>query len=400
MKQTLHPGDLDGDLLAAGSRAALELLHRNATTRGILAASPGARARQRHYATIFARDAAICALGMAASGDPGLAECARAGLRTLGQAQADNGQLPNYVDPTSGEVDFWYTGCIDASLWWLIAVHLCDQLEPGAGLAAELAPQVAAARRWLACQEHPQWGLLQQNEASDWADIMPRSGFVLYTNALWLWVRRLYGDPQAERTREAARGLFQPFDGPEPQERRLRLLTERIRAEMAESPFLLSFVNFFSWGAEADLFANLLAVLSGLVDADQGRRLVDAMLDLEAHRPYPLRVVGTPIAPGDPLWRPYMLRHGQNLPWQYHNGGIWPFVGGFWVLVLQVLGRDQLAWQELEGLARVNALGGWQFNEWFQGRSGVAMGMPGQSWNAAMYLLAHRALEHGLPWRW
>ena len=45
--------------------------------------------------------------------------------------------------------------------------------------------------QWLLAQEHQRFFLLQQNEASDWADIMPRSGFVLYTNALWYCVKRL-----------------------------------------------------------------------------------------------------------------------------------------------------------------------------------------------------------------
>ena len=42
----------------------------------------------------------------------------------------------------------------------------------------------ASSSRLNGClaQEHQRFFLLQQNEASDWADIMPRSGFVLYTN--------------------------------------------------------------------------------------------------------------------------------------------------------------------------------------------------------------------------
>jgi hypothetical protein len=35
----------------------------------------------------------------------------------------------------------------------------------------------------------------------------------------------------------------------------------------------------------------------------------------------------------------------------------------------------------------------WEFNEWFHGVSGTPCGMPGQSWNAAMFFLACRALE-------
>ena len=38
---------------------------------------------------------------------------------------------------------------------------------------------------------------------------------------------------------------------------------------------------------------------------------------------------------------------------------------------------------------------GWRFTEWFHGRTGKPMGMAGQSWNAAAWLLAQRALERG-----
>lgn len=102
--------------------------------------------------------------------------------------------------------------------------------------------------------------------------------------------------------------------------------------------------------------------------------------------------MGSPIEKDSFLWRTYMGRHRQNLPHQYHNGGIWPFVGGFWVMLLKKLGLEGEAWTVLERLAAVNREGGWQFNEWFHGRSGVPMGMPGQSWNAATYLVAYEML--------
>jgi glycogen debranching enzyme len=90
-----------------------------------------------------------------------------------------------------------------------------------------------------------------------------------------------------------------------------------------------------------------------------------------------------------------MERHRQNHPHQYHNGGIWPFVGGFWVLALAMLGRTADARAELAQLARVNALDDWRFTEWFHGRTLEPKGMAGQSWNAATFLLAQRALEGG-----
>ena len=69
------------------------------------------------------------------------------------------------------------------------------------------------------------------------------------------------------------------------------------------------------------------------------------------------------------LWRAYMSRHQQNFPWQYHNGGVWPFVGGFWVAALVKAGRQAMARAELAKLARANELNEWEFNEWLHGQT-------------------------------
>lgn len=391
-----QPAKRIGDeLLVECYRRSVELLRRNATPSGILAATATARATGRHYASIFGRDAAICTLGLVASGEKDLKAVARAGLITLARHQAPTGQIPKYVKPESGEVDFWYTGCIDATLWWLIAVDFYDRFA-GGNLRKELADPAARALLWLRCQEHQLWHLLQQNEASDWADIMPRSGFVLYTNALWYRVKKLYGLSGAGATRDYANFLFYPFGTAVPGHRRARLLIHYIRQSAAPGSFYLSFVNFSFWGEEIDLFGNLLAALTGLADSSRAAKIVQETLALGAHLPFPLRVVGRPIERSSPLWRLYMQRHRQNLPYQYHNGGIWPFVGGFWVLLLARLGRSKEAWAALEQLAAALQMGGWEFNEWLHGQTGRPMGMPGQSWNAALYILAWRALGEGI----
>jgi hypothetical protein len=231
-----------------------------------------------------------------------------------------------------------------------------------------------------------------QGEASDWADIMPRSGFVLYTNALWYRVKRLYGMPQADETRRYFDHLFHPFSAGLAEYRRARLLTDYVKRKARNRDLYLSFVNFSFFGEEGDVFGNLLAILMGLADAPASRRVLHALLEARVNRPYPVRVVCDPIARDDPLWRDYMNRHRQNLGWQYHNGGVWPFVGGFWVCALAQSGEPALARAELYNLARANALGGWAFNEWLHGRTLRPRGMPGQSWNAAAYLLARSAV--------
>jgi hypothetical protein len=377
----------------------LALLRANTTPHGILACSAGARAAARRYLSVFGRDAAICALGMAASGESDLLEGARAGLRTLAHHQAPNGQIPKYVRPECGETDFWYTGCIDATLWWLLAVDFVDRHAPGEGLAAELQAGVRCALQWLACQEHQSLFLLQQNEASDWADIMPRSGYVLYTNALWYLVKRLYALPRCAETRYHFNHLFLPFGRDVPAQRRARVLGHYVRNRARRTDAYLSFVNLSFWGEEVDVLGNALAVLAGLPeDSHRARQVLRALQSLRIDEPYPVRVVGTPLHCDHPQWRRYMQRHRQNHPHQYHNGGIWPFVGGFWAMLLARLGHREEAWRALEGLAEANAVNEWAFNEWLHGRTGEPAGMAGQSWNAAMFVLAYRAVHDGMVW--
>ena len=80
------------------------------------------------------------------------------------------------------------------------------------------------------------------------------------------------------------------------------------------------------------------------------------------------------------------------------NGGeryafLWPFVGGFWVMALAQAGLLAEARAALQALAEVNARDDWRFTEWFHGRTLAPMGMAGQSWNAATFLLAHRVVH-------
>lgn len=367
------------------------LLKKNSKPSGVIACAESEKAVDRNYASLFGRDAAICALGMAASKDRVLARNATEGLLTLARYQSPTGQIPKYVKPESGEVDFWYSGCIDSTLWWLIAVDFLSRDVPTLG--EELRSEVGRALNWLSCQEHQGLFLLQQNEASDWADIMPRSGFVLYSNALWYHVKTLYRIPTARETKYYFNTIFSPFGSQVPENRRARVLVHYIRNEAKRSPFYLSFVNFTFWGEELDVFANTLSMLMGLAETSAAGRMVERLLGLRVNEPFPVRVVHAPIRKGSHLWRLYMQRYRQNFPYQYHNGGIWPFAGGFWVMLLSRLGRGKLAWSELAMVAQANALGGWRFSEWLHGKTGDPRGMAGQSWNAAMFVLAYHALR-------
>jgi len=386
----------ENELIRECYARSVQLLKNNSQPSGIIACAKSEKAVGRQYASIFGRDAAICSMGMVLSKDRELINSAKKSLLTLAKFQAQNGQIPKYVRPEDNEVDFWYYGCIDATLWWLIAINFYERHVAGQPLSKQLKDEIRLAINWLLCQEHQGLFLLQQNEASDWADIMPRSGFVLYSNALWYHVKTLYNMPAAKNTRYYFNRIFFPFNKEIIEHRRARVLIHYIRNMAKKSDFFLSFVNFSFWGEEVDVFANILSLIFGLPSVSRAARLADNLLKLNVNNPYPVRVVHSPIRKNSHLWRAYMQRYLQNFPYQYHNGGIWPFVGGFWVMLLSKVAKKDLAWRELSRLAEVNSLNDWEFNEWLHGKTGKPMGMAGQSWNAALFILAYHSLNDNI----
>ncbi|HEU4749470.1 MAG TPA: glycoside hydrolase 100 family protein, partial [Acidimicrobiia bacterium] len=114
------------------------------------------------------------------------------------------------------------------------------------------------------------------------------------------------------------------------------------------------------------------------------------------NRPYPVSCLYPAVQSGADDWKDYFLVNFLNLPHHYHNGGIWPFIGGLWVRFLHRLGRQELAHRELEALAetcRQGLRGEWEFNEWLHGETGRPMGKCHQAWSAASYIQAYQEVH-------
>ena len=70
-------------------------------------------------------------------------------------------------------------------------------------------------------------------------------------------------------------------------------------------------------------------------------------------------------------------------------------VAGFWVAALAAAGRREQARRDLAGMARACAVRDWAFTEWLHGKTLAPRGMPGQSWNAAAFLMAEHVVKSG-----
>lgn len=398
---------------------ALEVLRRCATPMGFMASGlPGG------YPQVWARDAPIVSLGALASGEPDLAAAARASLETLGRAQTELGMIPLNVDTRTNTVTTENAGAVDANLWFILGHLALFRAGGDAGFLRAAWPQLERAALWLRYQDMNECGLLEVPEAADWADLFANRYNILYDNVLYYGALRAMRELAAELGHAAdgyaARAadlkekinllmwLDRPWDGREFGEQLERLKALRLEwfllyqntATLTEKPYYLPWVGFREFGDYFDGFGNTLAILFGVADRARTASILDYAHASGCDHPHPLKAFYPPIHPGDRDWREYYRSRNLNLPNQYHNGGIWPFLGGFYVAALVHAGLAERADGMLASLAEANRLGrggDWEFNEWLHGLSGRPMGYPLQAWSAAMYVYARHAVESGRP---
>jgi len=382
-------------------KKSLELLKKNSNRYGVMAAARTRKAIDKRYDYIFGRDACICSLGMVASRDKKLIMSAKRSLKSLAKHQTKLGEIPYSIAPNKGKSLFYYLGSIDSTLWWLITMDFYYKNSGDKKLRAELENNIRKALRWLFYQDQNNCGLLEQCEASDWADDMPNNGIVLYTNALWYKVLDLYRyEKEKMLARDGLNNMFLPHQANSRRSKYIgkeihRLKELRILQEAVEDvPYYLHYISYRYASDRCDVYGNSLAVLFNIPTRARTEAIIRYMRNSKVSRKYPVQALTPPIMPRDFDHREYMEREGSaNKPHCYHNGGIWPYIGGFYVMALKKSGKEVLALKEMKNLAEANKINNWEFNEWFHGKSGQPMGMPGQSWNAGMFLLAYHYLK-------
>ena len=348
---------------------AKDVLDRCSTPNGLFA-SPV------QYNAVYARDALISSLGGLISGEERFVRQWRKSMDTLMDHQSPTGQIPNCVDLfVPSRPRLVALGAADASLWFVLTLAYADRL---LGPHPEFDQAASRALFWLKYQDAHEEGLLEQQEATDWGDIFANRGHVLYTNVLHFACLELRGNiKQAHLVREAINGFLWRDD--------------------------LGCFRPWTWKQEHgdwfDTTANSMAVAFGLADEEQTDRILAYITKHKLEEPYPVRVNHPPIKPGDKDWREYYVtEHELNLPDQYHNGGVWPWVGGMYIAALVRAGRLDRARQMLHRLAQANKLGRereWEFNEWIHGVTGEPRGSADQGWSAGMFMYAYRCVQEG-----
>lgn len=318
-------------------------------------------------------------------------------------------------------VDTAHAGCIDNSLWFILGNDYVHRTDQDTERLRQVWPHIERAYTWLEYQDSNECGLLEVHEAMDWADLFANRYNSLWPNVLWFAVQRSMaamsdalgqdGGPYRERARDirfkintllwVGVEVEKDLDWVERHRKEWLYPIRLSTTVLQERPYYLPYMAFREYEDRFDTFGNLTAILFGVANEAQTHRILDYIESAGINQPWPVKAVYPAVQPGQKDWREYYRLRNLNLPDQYHNGGLWPFIGGFYVAALVKAGRLSEAARQLERLAQMNRMsrlpqGEWDFNEWHHGQSGRPSGFRGQSWSAAMYIFAHESVRRGV----
>jgi hypothetical protein len=358
-----------------------------------------ASGRRVGHHQVWTRDTMIALLGGVFSRDEETLRALRSSIALLRAHQTSAGALPNNVDISTLRPNF--RAYADAGLWWIVGSSI---LMPDADTTERILG-------WYECQDVDRSGLLSMQESTDWQDLFCTRGKGLYLNCLYILAleaaARVCDKPAYRDRAERGRRLINEFfwyrgDGNLLPHVRHTFSTESVQDQdslgrkrwlpvktaLVKERYYLPWLGFRACGEWFDSFGHMLAILAGVPGAEQTATIL-RFVERGRVAERPMKALVPYVQPGSPDWREYygML----NVPAHYHNGGVWPFIGGFWVAALVRCGLYEDAAEALVRLAELNREG--DFNEWHHGDTGEPLGVHDQAWSAGMYLYAYECVK-------
>lgn len=370
-------------LIEEAKKAAIEVLLHN--SHGTVADLP--RTAGWGYPEPYTRDLLISILGIAASENAELIRSVKNILMTLAKNQADNGQIPSLVNDKNN------LGSSDTTPLFLMAVGIFRKILDDFNF---LNDAVNKAIVWMEYQCPTNDYLIGQQPTSDWRDEQWVLGYGLFVNTLTYTGLKLLGkEKEAKNLGDAMGQLTYSSD--------ISHTCPHEGLSIKDKPYYALWSYKVYSSDRFDLLGNSLAILSGLASPEKAKDMVkwierecDAM-----HKTNDLKLDLTPnffpfIQPQDVDWLP---RYSDfNKPGDYHNGGIWPFISGFYIAALVAAKEFDLAEKKLLALTKLIKKGRDEklefcFNEWYKAQTGNPMGQDWQTWSASNYLYAATCVQ-------
>lgn len=341
------------------------------------------------YEATWARDSMITSLG-ASTIKEDFKMPFRKSLELLAKHQAKSGQIPNAVGSynTDRKSDVTYNS-IDSTLWYIIGHFVFSKAYGEKKLLSLYSTSIKNAYLWLQHQDPNEVGFVAQQPTMDWQDAFPHKyGHAIFGQALYYAALKMIGKNQpANRLKRVVNGEIEKY---------LSLYDEK-----------LGYYLPWNWKNHAgdreeerwfDTLGNLTAIVTGMATPKISKKILTHIKNKKIDKPYPCKAIFPPIKEGDKEWHSYFSKCDAKIPYNYLNGGIWPFIGGFYVAALVKNKNFSTAKKALLDLALANKLGKnmeWGFHEWLHGKTGKPIGNsnPYQAWSAGAYIFAYECVK-------
>ncbi|TZF84142.1 amylo-alpha-1,6-glucosidase [Pedobacter sp. BS3] len=364
-------------------KAALDVLIYNA--RGPFHGLP--RTAGWGYPEPYTRDLLFSILGIGVSGNQQLLKSIRKVLETLAKNQSNKGHIPSLVHDSEDR------GASDTTPLFLLGTGIFRKIS---GEPDFLDNAVQKALTWMEYQSPSDCYLVAQQPTSDWRDEQWVIGYGLFVNTLTYSYLRLFGQHERASAFKREMDRFTITGGVQHHHVHEGLVVKH-------KPYY-AFWSYKVYSNERfDLLGNSLAILSGLASPTRAAEMVTWIEEECKHLQQcgDLAVNLPPnffpyTQPTDPDW---ISRYADfNNPGDYHNGGIWPFICGFYIAALVAAKRYKLAREKLYELTQLvkqsqNPDLQYGFNEWHKAQTGKVMGQDWQTWSAALYLYAATCVQ-------
>ncbi len=373
----------DRQNIEEAKKAAIEVLLHNA--HGPFHSLP--RTAGWGYPEPYTRDLMLSILGIAVSGNQKLMDSIRNVLETLAKNQTEHGHIPSLVHNSDDR------GASDTTPLFLLGVGIFRKTT---GESDFLEEAVNKALTWMEYQSPSDRYLVAQQPTSDWRDEQWVLGYGLFVNTVVYSYLKMLGKHERAEKLQHEMGRFTITSG---------IIHNHVHEGLVvkHKPYYALWSYKIHSSERFDLLGNSLAILSGLASPSRANDIV-SWIETECANMQKRGELAIDLSPNffpftrpeDADWQPRDKIF--NNPGDYHNGGVWPFICGFYVAALVAAKRYSLAQEKLVALTNLVKLNHTEkvvfgFNEWIKAQTGKPMGQDWQTWSAALYLYAAKCVE-------
>lgn len=379
------------NIIEEAKKKSIDLLHQLSTEVGFIASLT----EKDNYKRIWARDGVICGLASLGTNDDKLINTFKKTLFTLKNNQDKTGRIPSNVSLDGKNISYGTTvGRIDATLWYVIGV--CKYvLEINEEIKYVFENSLKKAIFYLECLELNGRGLIYIPAGGDWADEYINEGYVLFDQALYVLALKLYSkvfdDKEIEKKYTNLLDVIYINYFPDlkniENEKVYNKNIFKKACEKYEPPLPITSFSPFEIIYIHDLFA--LSLIFNLdINTRKEKQIIEKYINNQRKNNFPILPAFSPVIDEKhEKWQ--SLRHNflfnfKNKPYEFHNGGLWPIVHGFYLA-----SKNKISKKEIKEFAEVFKKDNYLFAEFYHGKNFEPMGTQNLGFTASGFLLIY-----------